>query len=583
MTELLTAAQMRAIEKAAIDSGEVTGLELMERAGRGVVEAVFEEWPELRATSHRAVVLCGPGNNGGDGFVVARRLRDKGWEVEVFLLGDPEKLPPDAKRNHQIWSDMAEVRALTIGELEAGHRPDLLVDALFGTGLTRAIPQEAALGLIAVRQRKAENSRRSRCRRVAVDCPSGLDCDTGEFILPPRPEVLDDEDAALNAHSEWWRRAQMWINLSDLTVMFHSAKVGHYLGTSPMPSGKLSIVDIGIGKWDKPETIMLCAPDPDRIRIVDRWQHGHEMPGRMWPGQLLNARGPARHKYDRGHALILCGGSGHGGAARLAARGALRVGAGLVTVACPPAAIPENAAQLTAVMLRPLSGADALAEMLKDERLTSVCLGPGLGVGGETRALVAVATALPEDQERQSHPESEGDDFRRRVILDADALTSFQDDPDALFSVLHRNCVLTPHEGEFARLFPDLGQTNRSAFGDKSSMSKVDAVRIAADRAGCTVLLKGSSTVICSPGGAASIHAALYDREAGWLGTAGAGDVLAGMIAGLLASRHAWGSPHPFVEAAAWLHVECAMKFGPGLIAEDLPEQLPLVFRDLGL
>ncbi|MEM1431432.1 MAG: NAD(P)H-hydrate dehydratase, partial [Pseudomonadota bacterium] len=280
------------------------------------------------------------------------------------------------------------------------------------------------------------------------------------------------------------------------------------------------------------------------------------------------AHHPGGHKYNRGHVLVLSGGVGRGGAARMEARAALRVGAGLVTLGCPAAALQENAARLDAVMLLAVSDAEALAALLADRRLSCVALGPGLGVGARTRDLVGAACAA-----------GEGIGPRRRVVVDADALTSFTEDPETLFALVHPLCVLTPHEGEFARLFPDLAITARAGAG----LSKVDAARRAADRAGCTVLLKGPDTVIASPGGGASIHAASYDRAAPWLGTAGAGDVLAGLIAGLLAPDTLGDSPHPAVEAAAWLHVEAARSFGPGLIAEDLPEELPRVFRALGL
>ena len=343
---------------------------------------------------------------------------------------------------------------------------------------------------------------------------------------------------------------------------------------------KIAVVDIGLADWDQPEATSIKPPNPNRVRLVGRWQHGHEMRGRMWPGQQLNALTAGSHKYDRGHALVLSGGAGRGGAARLAARAALRVGAGLVTLCCPPDALAENAARLDAIMLQTVADPEGLAEFLEDDRLSAICLGPGLGVGAATRDMTKVACA---EAPRENVPSgSHADDFRRRVVLDADALTSFEDAPDALFDILHRNCVLTPHEGEFARIFPDLGAKKRGQHAGNNS-SKLDAVRTAADRAGCTVLLKGAATVIASPGGPASIHAALYGREAHWLGTAGAGDVLAGMITGILASTHAWGSPHTHTEVAAWLHVEAARVFGPGLIAEDLPEALPAVYRELGL
>lgn len=269
------------------------------------------------------------------------------------------------------------------------------------------------------------------------------------------------------------------------------------------------------------------------------------------------------HKYTHGHALILSGGPGKGGAARLAARGALRIGAGLVTVGCPPDALPETAARLDAIMCRAVADAEALGRILEDDRLNALCLGPGLGVGEGARALVS--TVLAE---------------RRATVLDADALSSFADDPQVLFDYLHSACVLTPHAGEFARLFPDIAAKLAAPAETGPAYSKVDATREAAARAGCVVLYKGADTVIADPQGRAAINSAHYDRAAPWLATAGSGDVLAGFITGLLARRF---DPMEAAETAAWLHVECALEFGPGLIAEDLPEMLPAVFRRLNL
>jgi ADP-dependent NAD(P)H-hydrate dehydratase / NAD(P)H-hydrate epimerase len=267
------------------------------------------------------------------------------------------------------------------------------------------------------------------------------------------------------------------------------------------------------------------------------------------------------HKFSHGHALILSGPSGKGGAARLSARGALRIGAGLVTVAPTPGALQENAARLEAIMLSPVGDAQTLQAVLADERLNALCLGPGLGVE-RARDLVPVALAA-----------------KRASVLDADALTAFKDDPSVLFDMLHENCVLTPHAGEFARLFPDIAEKLNAPATKGPTYSKVDATRVAAVRAGCVVLFKGPDTVIAAPDGACSINSAAYERSAPWLATAGSGDVLAGFITGLLARGFA---PMQAAETAAWLHVECALEFGPGLIAEDLPEQLPAVFRKLG-
>ncbi|MCK0170604.1 NAD(P)H-hydrate dehydratase [Aliiroseovarius sp. S1123] len=517
MTELLTAAQMRAIEAAAIESGEVTGLELMERAGRGVVEAIFEEWPELAKTSHKAVVLCGPGNNGGDGFVVARLLKEWGWEVEVFLYGDAEKLPPDARVNYERWIALGEVLSSQVLAGWTGRCSDLVVDALFGTGLTRQLDFDACdltkfiashpLGKI-----------------VSVDAISGIEMDSGR-------ELAENGSAFFCS--------------SDLVVSFHKEKVGHRLGERTLDVEKVRVVDIGLAEFDDP------TAQVELIELAD-WETGLSK-GDVWRGQT--------NKFSHGHALILSGPSGKGGAARLAARGALRIGAGLVTVAPTPGALQENAARLEAIMLSPVGDAQTLQAVLADERLNALCLGPGLGVE-RARDLVPVALAA-----------------KRATVLDADALTAFKDDPSALFDMLHENCVLTPHAGEFARLFPDIAEKLNAPATKGPAYSKVDATREAAARAGCVVLFKGPDTVIAAPDGACSINSAAYERSAPWLATAGSGDVLAGFITGLLARGF---SPMQAAETGAWLHVECALEFGPGLIAEDLPEQLPVVFRKLG-
>ena len=533
MTELLTAAQMRAIEAAAIASGEVTGLELMERAGRGVVEAIFEEWPELRATSHRAVVLCGPGNNGGDGFVVARLLKEWGWEVEVFLYGTPEGMPPDARVNYERWVGMGEVMPL---RNRPGDDVTLFVDALFGTGLTRDLPTAAI--------EFAHNLFETRGATffVSIDILSGLCADSGRVI---------GERALLP--------------FAELTVSFHTPKVGQYLGEGVRDSGVLSILSIGLeaGLRDQPDRgVILANPQKSRLR-----------------------KSPARHKYSHGHALILSGPSGRSGAARLAARGALRIGAGVVTVGCPLDAIPENAARLDAVMLRGVADGEALAGVLEDKRINALCLGPGLGVGDREAGLVAAAlesrgTPRPTGVYASVNTENVGRGVpRRSVVLDADALTILSQHPD-LFAALHDGCILTPHAGEFARLFPDIAEKLAAPATKGPAYSKVDATREAAVRAGCVVLFKGPDTVIADPSGRCAINSAHYDRAAPWLATAGSGDVLAGFITGLLARGF---SPFDAACTGAWLHVECARSFGPGLIAEDLPEELPKVFRSLGL
>jgi len=430
MTELLTAAQMRTIEETAIASGEVTGLELMERAGRGVVAAVFAQWPELAAGPFKAVVLCGPGNNGGDGFVVARLLKEWGWAVEVFLYGDADHLPPDARVNYERWVGMGAVRPFPQERPEVWSAR-LIVDAVFGTGLTRPLPDDlmaAILGCLPEGDLKAENG---PPHVVCVDLPTGLSADTGALL-----------SAAVCA---------------DLTVSFHAMKLGHVLGRGPEFCGRLALVDLGIAT----QLVRgLVGQSPDAVvRLIDS----------VPPLGKRNG-----HKFGYGHALILCGGVGHGGAARMAARGALRIGAGLVTMAVPPAALQENAARLDAVMLRSVKGADALSAWLhEDARINALCIGPGFGTSERHEEWVAAVL-----------------DARRLTVLDADALTLVARD-SVLFGKMHADCVLTPHGGEFARLFPDIAARLAEPATRGPAYSKVDATREAARRAGCVVLFKG--------------------------------------------------------------------------------------------
>ncbi len=291
------------------------------------------------------------------------------------------------------------------------------------------------------------------------------------------------------------------------------------------------------------------------------------------------------HKYAHGHALILSGGVGKGGAARLAARGALRIGAGAVTLGTPPAALIENAAQLNAIMLTAIKDADTLADTLQDKRMNALCLGPGLGLGAREKELIAAVLDQrspgldpgPQTQAARRGPGSSPG--LRSTVLDADALTHLAQD-ETLFGRLHAKCILTPHAGEFARLFPDIAEKLDAPATKGPAYSKVDATRDAAKRAGCVVLFKGPDTVIADPSGRCSINASVYERSAPWLATAGSGDVLAGFITGLLARGF---SPMQAAETGAYLHTECALSFGPGLIAEDIPEELPKVFQKLGL
>ncbi|WP_300014699.1 NAD(P)H-hydrate dehydratase [uncultured Roseobacter sp.] len=514
MTELLTGAEMRAHETAAIESGVVTGLDLMERAGQGVVDAMFAKWPDMRTGDHSAVVLCGPGDNGGDGFVVARLLKERGWTVDVFCLAAPENLPPDARQNFDRWTDLGPVVSIEELKIDQGFKPDLVVDALFGTGLTRAIESPLDLLFSKINAHAAGGD----AKILSVDIPSGVCADSGR--------VLGDSLRA------------------DLTVTFHGEKPGHLLTHGlTAHSKKVVVVDIGLPEHQR------CTSDTNFI-----------LKNEPVAPYVLRKSG-RRHKYDYGHAVVISGPAAHTGAARLAARGALRIGAGLVTVAARAQALPELAAHQTAVMLRQVEGgADLKVQFGDDARANAFCAGPALGTDDVAADLLGAVLAL-----------------ERATVLDADALTLLAERPK-LFAALHPSCVLTPHGGEFVRLFPEIAEKFATPPTRGPAYSKVDATRDAARKAGCVVLFKGPDTVIAGPDGRCVINPP--DDSAAWLATAGSGDVLAGFICGLLAR----GLP-PLLAAATGttLHGECARSFGPGLIAEDLPEALPGVFRQMGV
>ena len=482
--EVLTVEECYAADRYAAAHGVAT-LELMEQAGRAVADEIARRW-----TPRPIAVLCGPGNNGGDGFVTARHLNERGWDVWVETLGDVAALKGDAAEMARHWPGE------TIRIAESNRMADLFVDALFGAGLSRPLEGEA--------RRLALASPKYKDRVIAIDVPSGLAGDAGKPL----------GDAVFHA---------------GLTVTFFRKKPAHLLLPGRSLCGDIVVADIGI-----PEAALDAIAPKLFENTPALWTY-------PWPKTDA-------HKYARGHCVIVSGPPHATGAARLAARGALRVGAGLVSVASPPNAVPVNAAALTAIMVKPFSGSRGLAELLKDERLNAIVIGPGAGVGEETEEMVAAVLRT-----------------KAAAVLDADALTSFRGEPKVLFALLREPAVLTPHEGEFERLFPGL-------LG--ASASKVEAVRTAAAEARCTVLLKGADTVIASADGRAAINS----NAPAALATAGSGDVLAGFIGGLMAQ-----GVESFAAAsmAVWLHGEAAIAFGPGLIAEDLPEQLPAVLRAL--
>jgi NAD(P)H-hydrate epimerase len=513
--ELLTAAEMGRADRLAGERG-VAALVLMENAGRAVAEAAAALAPRPGAS---IAIACGPGNNGGDGFVAARLLHEQGYAVRLGLLGSRDALKGDAAAMAERW-DGAEPLGPALFT-----SADVIIDALFGAGLSRPLDGTAAEAVTAVNA--------SGRPVVAVDVPSGLDGSTG---LAAGPVVR-----------------------ATSTVTFFRLKPGHVLLPGRVLCGAVKLANIGI-----PDDVLAEVKPAAFVNRPSLWLDA-------FPRPRLDG-----HKYSRGHVVVVSGPAESTGAARLGARGALRVGAGLVTVVGNGAATAVNATHLSAVMVKALGSDHAVSEFLADERRNAVLIGPGAGVGAQTAA--TVLTVLGSGA---------------AVVLDADALTSFApdetDEPvraagfgfvlrgaepeptlDGLFEAIKARrapVVLTPHEGEFKRLFG--GVTGMDA-----KASKLERARRAAMVSGAIVILKGPDTVIAAPDGRAAIN----DNAPPWLATAGSGDVLAGFATGLLAQHMpAWEAAC----AAVWLHGECATAFGPGLIAEDLPEALPAMLRNL--
>jgi hydroxyethylthiazole kinase-like uncharacterized protein yjeF len=494
---IVTIAQMREAESRAMAAG-IAGRVMMQRAGEAVAQWIEQHMPLMPVW-----VLCGAGNNGGDGFVVAQTLRARGWDVRCActvavdaLRGDAALAANDFQGEILSWSQVKP-------------SPDcMVVDALFGTGLTRALDAPV---VEVVKQLK-----RLKVPVIAVDIPSGVQGDTGQSL-----------GVAMAATA---------------TITFAAKKPAHVLQPAKTLCGEVVVADIGI------------AAQVDAVRgesVAGGWLENSPL---LWRSLIPFARMDA-HKYSRGAVLVVGGGIAHTGAARLSAAAAARL-CGAVTIACDAQSLPIYAAHVTSTMTEVAEDATQIEALLHGLRRYAVVVGPASGINARTRGatLAALAAGCP-------------------TVIDADALSVFSTDEDrqVLIDALKMSgapVVLTPHEGEFHRLFAHKG-SDISMLEDK-----ITRTLKAAQFAGAVVLLKGNDTVIAAPDGRVIINS----NAPAYLATAGAGDVLAGVIAGLMA-----GGMNAFEAAAAsaWIHGRAGTIAGLGLIAEELTQMLPLALQEL--
>ena len=505
--------EIQQIENFQIQGSVKVAMDLMETAGRKAAEAIIN-WQAKPATPVKTHyhIMCGPGNNGGDGFVIARTLLDLGESVSCWESGNPPNRSASSAAMRSKWLQRGTISPLTDLQEFAFAKNDILVDALFGIGLTRPLTNNIAQIIAGIP---------SYLPIIAIDILSGLDASTGR-VLAPRD--LPNYQASL-------------------TLTFQLAKWGHYLGEGVERSGPIRVISIGLEEGLKKYT----TTHSPLVELVES-----QLPEFT---NLLEKSG-SKHKYDHGHSLILSGPPGKMGAAELAAISALRAGSGLVTMGLPAKAFLHHTNKVKALMTANINFTHDLEVVLSDNRINALCLGPGLGIGGQTREYTDVAL-----------------NSGRNVVLDADALSSFQDNPEALFGKLHLRVVLTPHLGEFARIFPSLTRNIK-----EDGLPVIKATQQASTISGAVILFKGRQTVIAAPGGPTYLINGSRFQNSSWLATGGSGDVLSGLITGLMARNIS-----PIISAllAVYIHLHAAKIFGPGLIADDLPKLIPSVLNKL--
>lgn len=460
--------------------------ELMEAAGLSVTREILK-----KSSGNKALILCGPGNNGGDGFVIARHLQNAAWQVTVALLGSVDSLQGDAFYMARLWKG----KIIPLNEVRYTGQ-DIIVDAIFGTGLSRELSD--------IVRETVDKVNSAKSLKFAVDIPSGIKGDTGEIL-----------GSAIKA---------------DFTITFCRMKPAHLLFPSKKYCGEIIVADIGIS--DR----IIDQVDPDIfINSPECWIDN-------MPDFAVDI-----HKYNKGHAIVVSGDYIHTGACRLAAMAALRAGAGLVSVSSPDDALMVHASHLTSVMIR---RREEIVTDLKNHRLNVWCIGPAAGLTKQTRDdVLSILKA------------------GKNTVLDADALTVFEDDPRILYEAIKENsgreCVLTPHAGEFSRIFPYL-----------KKLDKITAAQNAAKLSGAVIIYKGADTVVASPEGQVVISA----NAPATLATAGSGDVLSGIITGLMAQNM---NAFDAACASVWLHAQCANEYGRGMISEDMEKLIPVVLKAL--
>lgn len=492
--ELLTPKEMGQADQLAVISRGYESYHLMLNAAQAVGNVILEKYNN----SQRVAVICGPGNNGGDGYAVAEFLKARGYQAICFSCGQP-RIGSDAHKAFADWSGTTlNIDALVFSEF------DLIVDALYGAGLGRGLDEKT--------EALVKKINASGTPVVAIDLPSGIFGRDGSV-----------HTIAVKA---------------TYTVTFFRLKPGHVCYPARAYCGDIILRDIGIMS----DVLKDICPNTS-VNLPKMWLHD-------WPVLDYDM-----HKYSKGHVVVFSGPAIMTGAARLAAYAAARSGAGLVTILSPQDALSVHESHLTSVMLKEMGSDANVLSFFQQRKVKTAVLGPGFGA--MDRAFTLIKTILAKQ------------DCLETIVLDADALTAIADKTDEIFELIKQSTVkvvLTPHEGEFRRIFPKIAS--------KSNSPRIDKAREAALKSGATVVYKGADSMIASPDGRLSITV----NGTPFLATAGSGDVLSGIMGGLLVQ----GMPvYEAVCAGNWMHAECGRQAGIGAIADDLITQIPSILQNL--